>query len=568
MIGALTLCLKYVICLSVSRIDCIDTSWTNLWVLKQENLYGKRVSHSRGRVLGGSSAINVLALIYPSKSSIDAWAKLGNKGWDFNTLAPYYRKFHTFNPPSKKTEEALATGYINEELSATSGPIQASFPEVHGPLGKAWPETFKNLDFAMTTDPLSGKSTGGFSYPSSVDPKTRERSHAGSAYYAPVADRPNLHLLTESLVEKIILTKRGSDVVATGVQLNRDNRTEIRKASKEVLLCAGVFQSPQLLELSGIGSRKLLQSHGIDLVVENPNVGENLQDHPISGMCFEVIDSLPTGDIIRDPAILQGAMEAYQSSRTGPLGSSVHSIACLPVVEFLSERGKSELAKLLDTYTELSSPSQRASQNTQHAILRAILESPTDGSAIIGMGSRQLHFEACLQKDIYAVTDPKNFVSFLVALAHPYSRGTVHIASASPSTPPTIDPRYLSHPLDVEILARHVRYIPNIAKTEPLASFVKEGGKRLPEGMDISTLDATKEHVRRNLITNNHPCGTCAMLPQEKGGVVDENLRVHGVKNLRVVDASIFPMIPRGNIQSSVYAVAERAADLIKGEES
>lgn len=285
-------------------------------------------------------------------------------------------------------------------------------------------------------------------------------------------------------------------------------------------------------------------------------------------MCFEVIHSLPTGDIIRDPAILKGAMEAYQSSRTGPLGSSVHSIACLPVVEFLSERGKSELAKLLDTYTELSSPSQPASQSTQHAILRAILESPTDGSVIIGMGSRQLHFQARLQKDIYAVTDPKNFVSFLVALAHPYSRGTVHIASASPSTPPKIDPRYLSHPLDLEILARHIRYIPTIAKTEPLASFVKEGGKRLPEGMDISTLDAAKEHVRRNLITNNHPCGTCAMLPQEKGGVVDENLRVYGVRNLRVVDASVFPMIPRGNIQSSVYAVAERAADLIKGEEN
>ena len=488
---------------------------------------------------------------------------MGNKGWDFDTLSPYYRKFHTFNPPSKETEGDLATGYINEEFAATSGPIQASFPEVHGPLGKAWPETFKNLGFAMTTDPLSGQSTGGFSYLSSVT-KTRERSHAGAAYYAPVADRPNLHLLTESLVEKIILEKSGSGVVATGVQFLRNGRSEVRKATSEVLLCAGAFQSPQILELSGIGPPKLLQSYGIDIVVENPNVGENLQDHALSGMCFEVIDGLPTRDMTRDPAVIQGAMEVYHSSRAGPLASSTHSIASLPVVEFLSEKGKSELTQLLDTYTQSPSPSQPASQSTQPAILRSILESPSDGSVIIGMGGSQLHFHASLQKDIYAITDPKNYISFLVALAHPYSRGTVHIGSASPSTPPTIDPRYLSHPLDVEILARHIRYVPNIAKTEPLASLVKEGGKRLPEEMDIGTLSAAKEHVKRNLITNNHPCGTCAMLPMEKGGVVDERLKVYGVENLRVVDASVFPMIPRGNIQSSVYAVAERAADLIK----
>lgn len=109
-----------------------------------------------------------------------------------------------------------------------------------------------------------------------------------------------------------------------------------------------------------------------------------------------------------------------------------------------------------------------------------------------------------------------------------------------------------------------MRFVPTIAKTQPLASLIKDGGKRLPEGMEISTLEATKEHVKRNLITNNHPCGTCAMPPRDKGGVVDERLRVYGVKNLRVVDASVFLMIPRGNIQSSVYAVAERAADLIR----
>ena len=115
-----------------------------------------------------------------------------------------------------------------------------------------------------------------------MDPKSWERSHAGSAYYAPVADRPNLHLLTDAYVEKIILDKSESTVTATGVQYTYNGRPEVRKAKNEVLLCAGVSQSPQILELSGIGSPKLLESHEIDVKVENPNVGENLQDHPMS----------------------------------------------------------------------------------------------------------------------------------------------------------------------------------------------------------------------------------------------------------------------------------------------
>ena len=515
-------------------------------------------------MLGGSSAINVLALIYPSRASIDAWARLGNKGWDFDSLAPFYRKFHTYHRPSEQTEAALATNYIDEKISGTSGPIQSSFPEVHGPLGKAWPETFKNLDFAMTTDPLSGQSSGGFSYLSSIDPKTWERSHAGSAYYAPVADRPNLHLLTDCLVEKILLDESESGVKAIGVQFSQDGSSKVRKAKLEVLLCAGVFQSPQILELSGIGPPELLRSHGIRVAVDNPNVGENLQDHPVSGICFEVVDGLPTIDMIRDPSVIQSAMDAYSSTRSGPLTSGFHSVASLPVVELLSEEGKAELTELLKTHTQIHSSSRPASQNAQNDILRSILESPTDGSVIIGMGPCQLHFNASCQKEIYAITDPGNYVCFLVALAHPWSRGMVHINSSSPSTPPTIDPRYLSHPLDQEIFARHLRYIPTIAATQPLASLLKDGGKRLPEKTEVSTLETAKEHIRRNLITNNHPCGTCAMLPKEAGGVVDERLRVYGVRNLRVVDASIFPMIPWGNIQSSVYAVAEKAADLIK----
>ena len=139
----------------------------------------------------------------------------------------------------------------------------------------------------------------------------------------------------------------------------------------------------------------------------------------------------------------------------------------------------------------------------------------------------------------------------------------MHITSADAANNPAVDPRYFSHPLDIEIVARYLQYFQEVVATEPLASLLKQGGRRIPINVDLDSLDGTKK-LTESGFTTYHPCGTCAMMPRELGGVVDQDLRVHGVSNLRVVDASNFPMIPRGNIQSSVYAVVERAADMIK----
>lgn len=531
----------------------------------QENLYGKKVSHSRGKVVGGSSAINVLALVYPSKQSIDAWETLGNKGWNFETLSPYYRKFSTYTEPSETTAKALATGYVDRSLHGKTGPIHASFPEFHGPLSQAWPETFEKLGLKISADPLSGSATGGYSYMASVNPENWERSYAGSDYYQPVSTRPNLHLLTETMVEKILFSGSGNSLTATGVQFIHDGKRQSIEAHKEVILCAGVFQSPQLLEISGIGGADLLSSKGIDVLVDNPNVGENLQDHPMTGACYEVVDTVPTIDMIRDPAVIQGAMEAYVGGRKGPLTSSFHSLACLPVMDFLSKDGQDELSTLLDKELRETPKSQASpSATSQIAAIRTILETPSEGTIILGMGPCQMHFDKEKQKEIFAISDPRNYMCILVALTNPFSRGSVHITSNSVLDAPLIDPRYLSHPLDVEILARHMAYIPTIVKTPPLADLLKVGGNILPQGASFDKLEDAKEHCKRNLVTNNHPCGTCAMMAKDMGGVVDERLRVYGVKGLRIADASVFPMIPKGNIQSTVYAVAERAADLIK----
>ncbi|KAL9118484.1 MAG: hypothetical protein Q9187_004966, partial [Circinaria calcarea] len=160
---------------------------------------------------------------------------------------------------------------------------------------------------------------------------------------------------------------------------------------------------------------------------------------------------------------------------------------------------------------------------------------------------------------------PGNFYTVAVSLMHPLSRGYSHITSSDPNAKPAVNPNYLVHPLDLEIFARHVRFIGTIVRTEPLKSLFKPGGlvnRAAPK--DLQDLDAIKEYIKDTGLSSWHPTSTCAMLPREAGGVVDHNLVVHQTKNLRVIDASVMPITPRGNPQSSVYAIAERAADFIK----
>ena len=508
--------------------------------------------------------------MYPSKSSIDNWSKLGNAGWDWNTLAPYYRKFQTYIPPTEASKASLGVNYIDDSIQGHAGPIKSSYPNFVGPLVKAWPETFKNLGWNVTGDPISGTSIGGFNGPYTVNSDGCVRSHAGNEYYGPAANRPNLHLLTEALVEKIVCKKvpvGGVDVSisATGISYKKDGHGFTAKARKEVILAAGVFQTPQILELSGIGSSQLLSKMGIDVLVDNPNIGENLQDHGMTGLCVEVKEEIPTADMRRDPDFLKTAKEMYEKERSGPLTAGFPSFAFMPLAGWVPGENESTISEMFDHYLGTDSNlSNRPSQEQQYALLRSMLQSSSEASIQHCLAASQVHFDKSTYSDVFSVTQPGHYLALLVSLPHPFSHGNIHIKSKSPTDLPLLDPKFMSHPLDPEIMGRHMMALEQIFATEPIASLIKPGGRRLPLGSDLSTLEKAKEHCRRNLRSTSHPCGTCAMLPEEKGGVVDTRLRVYGVKGLRIVDASVFPMVPRGNIQSSVYAVAERAADLIK----
>jgi len=209
---------------------------------------------------------------HASRTDLDNWEKLGNPAWNFDALQQYYRKSEIYNPPDEVTANELGTDIIDPSLHGNAGPIQTSFPRGQGRLDQAWGPAFKTLGLYPSQDPRKGDTLGGYSLPKFMDSKAR-RSYSTPAYYAPFVDRPNLVVLTNALVLNIEF----ENLVATGVRYSVAGQENFVRTRGEVILSAGSVNSPQILELSGIGSRDRLKALEIEIVVDNPNVGENLQ---------------------------------------------------------------------------------------------------------------------------------------------------------------------------------------------------------------------------------------------------------------------------------------------------
>ncbi|KAI8303483.1 Dehydrogenase citC [Colletotrichum sp. SAR11_59] len=444
----------------------------NFTSVPQAGLNNRRINQSRGKMLGGSSGLNFMLMLYPTRGVLDAWGALGNNGWDFDSLAPYF-------PNAYYTTEA--------------------------------------------------------------------------------ASKPNLVVLTEALVKKINFNTTSGGAVATGVHVVAKNGEEKEISAKnEVILAAGALQTPQLLELSGIGGRQHLERHGIPVIVDNPNVGENMQDHPVVCQSFEVSDGVPSGDVLRDANILNALVGQYQATREGPLGQSTISSAYTPLADgsgLVQKEGKTNLFESHKDQIETSAAK----------LVRSLVESPDEPTCqyLLFPSQITINDHPANMAEYILPSHPDNYITIMTVLNHPFSRGCVHITSPDYKDLPAWDPRYNANPLDLELLASNVQFVEKIVGTEPFGGLIKAGGKRLPE-IKGSDLESAKEIVRQRQISIFHVSGSCAMMPREQGGVVDDRLRVYGTKKLRIVDASIVPIEPSGNIQSTVYAVAERAADLIK----
>ncbi|KAF9476809.1 FAD/NAD(P)-binding domain-containing protein [Pholiota conissans] len=540
--------------------------WT-FFSVPQKNAGGIPVLQPRGKGLGGSSLANFLGMFRPSKEEFDALEKLGNQGWNWESMLYYMKKSETtiYGGLSPLDEERFAAK-PDPAFHGTSGPIKKSFPtklmEQHGLLFDA----AEALGVPRNPEMANGTNIGSMTSFMSVDPRTAKRSYAASEYYEPNSTRPNLLILLHSQVTKINFEKGDKGLyTATAVEFVCEGVSQIVEGvKKEVILSAGAFQTPQLLESSGIGNGKILQTHGITPIIDLPGVGENLQDHICVGSIVEIDTAFDTMDVLFDPVECTRHQALYEEQK-GILTSGADPGFIFLPMKYLAnpediEAWKEKAAAYSVRYTESQakvSPALVNGLKKQYELHNTWItpEHLSQAEILNYLGHQPIH-------GILPVPG-KRYTSLISALLHPLSRGTVHIGSLNALAPPLIDPNYYGNEADLDLLIEIMKFTMKLVATPPMADIVRS--HVLPEFDIVNDEEKLKQYVKENCRSVFHPVGTAAMLPREDGGVVDSELRVYGTTNLRVVDVSILPMELSCHIQSVAYAIGERAADILKG---
>lgn len=459
------------------------------------NMLDRRIYWPRGRTLGGSSAINGLIYIRGQRQDYDAWAAAGNPGWSWEECLPYFRKLENndLGPGATRGTEG--------PLNATS--IKTPHPLVEGLIGAA-----RALGLPHVTDFNSGDQEGVGYY--QLTTRNGRRCSTAVAYLRPARGRANLRVETGAHAMAVLFD--GSR--ACGVRYRQDGQVRTLRARREVILCAGALQSPQLLQLSGVGPAGLLRRFGIGVVRDLPGVGENLQDHLQIRLIYETHRPITTNDQLRTLHGRAAMGLQWLLFRGGPLAVGINQGGLFCRVDPAS-----------------------ATPDTQ------------------------FHF-ATLSADMAGgKVHPFSGCTYSVCQLRPSSRGTVRLRSADPFEAPAMQPNYLSTELDRRMTVAAVKYARRLAATEPLAGLMK---REFRPGPDVRSDDEILHFCREYGATIFHPSGTARMGPREDPmAVVDERLRVHGVSGLRVVDCSIMPTLVSGNTNVPVVMLAERAADFI-----
>ncbi|KAL2820418.1 hypothetical protein BJX63DRAFT_380752 [Aspergillus granulosus] len=520
-----------------------------------------RVHHlPRGKVLGGSSAINYMMYVRGSLQDYDDWAALvGDDGWNARSMQHYMRKHQTLEPVDPAAPEA-ASPFV-EENHGTAGPIRTSFNNSHLPIEydfiKACGEVTGIKE--RPVDAWSGDHIGFYHTLGAVartGPNRGKRSYAGREYYHENRGRPNLKLLCQAHVNKVIL----DGTRATGISITFEGQEYEVSAKREVIVCGGTIQSPQILELSGIGDPKVLEAAGVECKVSNPAVGANVQDHVVGLMVWDTQPGVITSDTLYQvPEALQAVTKEYTESRTGRLSAISSTQGFFPAKTILSD---TELADIIQSIREVKPTTDFHAKQLQQVI--AHLESDISANLQLVILPATVDPWEGLEHQSKLVTPPAPGkpagISSALCLQYPVSRGYIHIQSNDPKVQPSINPSYLSHEADVAVLAAFLRCAERVGKADAMKSSI--AGRNYPDpSKDVLDFEQAKEAIRDAVAGEYHICGSVAM-----GDALDAKLRVKGVEGLRVADASVFPNNVSGNIMSSVYAVAEKAADLIKEE--
>ena len=466
------------------------------WMYQTEpepGLDGRTVFQPRGKVLGGSSSINGLLYVRGQHEDYDRWRQRGNSGWGYDDVLPYFKR-----------AENQARGA--DEFHGVGGPLPVSELSYADPLSAAFIEAAAETGIPRNAD-FNGATQEGAGYFQTTTRHGRRASTA-VAYLRPAKSRTNLHIETAALAQRILFAGRR----AVAVEYRKDGALRTARARKEILVCSGAYNSPQLLQLSGVGPADLLRRHGIDVVLDSAGVGNDLQDHLQVRVVMRCTQRITLNDVVNSPARKVMAGLRYAAFRTGPL-----SIAAGTSGAFFK------------TNPRLSTPDVQIH----------FLPFSTDK-----MGEK-LH----------------SFSGFTASVCQlrPESRGSLRISSADPAAPPEIRINYLATEVDRTTNVEGLKILRKILHAPALRPYVVD---EVDPGAKVTTDEELLNYCRQRGSTIYHPTSTCRM-GSDPLAVVDQRLRVRGLEALRVVDGSVMPDLVSGNTNAVIIMIAEKASEMI-----
>lgn len=469
------------------------------WMYQTEpepGLDGRTVFQPRGKVLGGSSSINGLLYVRGQHEDYDRWRQLGNTGWGFDDVLPFFKK--------AENQQRGADDY-----HGVDGPLPVSDSRHPDPLSDAFIAAAAESGIPVNPD-FNGASQEGVGLFQTTTRRGRRASTA-VAYLRPALQRKNLHVETAALAQCIVFDGRR----AVGVTYRQNGAVHTARARKEVLVASGAYNSPQLLQLSGVGPADLLRQHGIDVVLDAPGVGHDLQDHMQVRVVMRAKNAVTLNDVVNSPLRKMMTGLSYAALRTGPL-----TIAAGTAGAFYK------------TDPRLATP------------------------------DIQVHFLPFSTDKMGEKLHPFSAFSASICQLRPESRGSLRIKSADPSVPPEIRINYLATEVDRTANVEGLKILRRILKAPAISRYVID---EMEPGPKVTSDDELLAYCRQRGSTIYHPTSTCRM-GNDSFAVVDQQLRVRGLDGLRVVDASVMPDLVSGNTNAPVIMIAEKASEMILGD--
>lgn len=460
----------------------------------EPDVSGRRFAWPRGKVLGGCSSVNGLVYARGQAEDFDHWRQLGCTGWSYDDVLPFFRR-----------AEGAAMDDIDEWYHGTDGPLGVARASAH-PLCDAYIEAANQAGIPPNPD-YNGRTQEGAGY-FQVTTRNGWRSSAATAYLKPAKGRSNLDIQTGSHVRRLIMDQRN----VTGVQVGRKGQTQSIRARREVVLAAGAINSPQILQLSGIGDGDALKSHGITIAHHLPEVGENLQDHYTCSSKYRCSQPVTVNDEAGNFVGQARSALRWLKDRGGPMSLSA-----------------GQLGVFAKTSPDLATPDV------------------------------QFHFLRFTASERGRNLDP--FSGFTVSMCQlrPESRGHVRIASADHRDKPSIQPNYLAEDKDCDVMVKGMHLVRKVAGQPAMEDYIAE---EYAPGTKVQSDADMLEYVRAKGSTIFHPSSTCRM-GADAGAVVDARLKVNGIDGLRVADASIMPTLVSGNTNAGCIMIGEKAASMI-----